>query len=84
MRSEYFARVYRALFGGPFRWAKELKCRVSGHNWERKAFDGRGRRIEVTCCTRCRQVDRGTMQVSCLNRRVRRQAARAYARELLR
>ena len=84
MRRAAVTQFTRALFGGPFRWANEFRCRLTGHVWERKVFDGRGRRIEVTCCARCRFVDRDAMKVSCLNRSVRRKAAQAFAREIAR
>lgn len=59
-------------------------CWLVGHRFERKQFDGRGRRIEFVICTRCRHFDPDAVSVLPRNRTMRRRYARSIAREIAR
>lgn len=59
-------------------------CWLVTHRLEEKTFDGRGRRITMTRCTRCGHIDPGTVSVMPRNRRMRRRYAQAIAREIAR
>lgn len=61
-----------------------IVCALVGHRFTETHFDGRGRRISVTGCERCGHVDLDRTKIVPRNRRMRRQYARAVAREIAR
>lgn len=63
---------------------KRLCCWFVGHANVTKNYDARGRRVEVTRCTRCGTIDYDSLSVTPRNRALRRRWARTVARELSR
>lgn len=63
---------------------RRLACLLAGHRWMVERFDGRGRRIQIAKCARCRRIDHSSILVTPLNRQVRRRWARDAARAVAR
>lgn len=59
-------------------------CWLKGHRWQNERFDGRGRRIQLSKCSRCGRIDESTIVIMPLNRQVRRDWARRAARAVAR
>lgn len=63
---------------------KRAVCALVGHRLEETHFDGRGRRISITGCARCGRLEHERTKIVPRNRRLRREWARAVAREIAR